>query len=179
MATREFFWRLLALAACSLGAPVQAVTIHFVAQDLPDVVAGQDRWSYAYSLSGTFADFGGVNLLYPAAAYADLAVGVAPDASRWSNTVTQPDPILGADGLLSLSAIGAQNPVELPFTVEFTWLGSGSPGAQDFEVFDDSFDVVATGQTAPLGTPAIPEPGGLLLVGSALALLSRRPATAA
>ena len=47
------------------------------------------------------------------------------------------------------------------FAVQFTWLGSGTPGSQPFQIFDPTtFQLLQTGQTAgtpssaPLGAPA-------------------------
>ncbi|MBL8401046.1 PEP-CTERM sorting domain-containing protein [Accumulibacter sp.] len=174
MFRQGFLWRLLALTGLLLGGPVQAVTLEYAASDLPDLVAGQDRWSYQYQLSGSFAPFAGVNLLYPAERYADLALTAPPDPAVWSSLITAPDPSFPADGLLGLTALVATRPLKLPFTLEFTWLGTGSPGAQDFEVLDDGFNVIDRGSSTPLAAPGLPEPGSLLLVAGALALLARR-----
>ncbi len=173
MFRQGFLWRLLALMGLLLGGPVQAVTVQYAASDLPDLVAGQDRWSYRYQLSGPFSAFAGVNLLYPAERYADLALTAPPDPAVWSTLITAPDPSFPADGLLGLTALAATSPLNLPFTLEFTWLGLGRPGAQGFEVIDDGFNVIASGRTTLPAAPGLPEPGSLLLVAGALALLAR------
>lgn len=61
------------------------------------------------------------------------------------------------------------------FAVKFTWLGGPAlPGPQPFEVYDpDTFELLATGVTAPLATVAEPPVWGLLAFGG-LALLRRR-----
>ncbi|WP_300318660.1 PEP-CTERM sorting domain-containing protein [Accumulibacter sp.] len=157
-----------------LGGAAQAVTVKYLASDLADLVVGQDRWSYAYQLSGSFGFFEGINLLYPAADYANLDLTSPPDPALWSSLITPPDPSFPADGLLGISALAVLSPVDLPFTLEFTWLGSGSPDAQSFEVVDDRFNVVAVGRTTPAGSQSLPEPGSLLLLASALGLLRCR-----
>ena len=167
-------FRALVASVVLLGGAAQAVTIKYQANDLSDLVAGQDRWSYAYQLSGSFGFFEGVNLLYPAANYADLDLTVPPDPGDWSSLLTQPDPVFPADGLLGISAMALLSPIDVPFTLEFTWLGSGSPGEQSFEVLDDSFNVVAVGRTTLPAQTGLPEPGSLLLIGVALGLLSWR-----
>lgn len=167
-------FRALVASVMLLGGATQAVTIKYQVRDLPDLVAGQDRWSYAYQLSGSFGFFEGVNLLYPAANYADLDLTVPPDPGDWSSLLTPPDPVFPADGLLGISAMAVLSPIDLPFTLEFTWLSTGSPGAQSFEVLDDTFNVVAVGRTTLPTQTGLPEPGSLLLIGVALGLLSWR-----
>ena len=97
MFRQGFLWRLLALTGLLLGGPVQAVTLEYAASDLPDLVAGQDRWSYQYQLSGSFAPFAGVNLLYPAERYADLALTAPPDPAVWSTLITAPDTFVAGE----------------------------------------------------------------------------------
>ena len=170
------FFRALALSGFLIGGAAQAVTITYQANDLQDVVAGQDLWSYAYQLSGSFGDFEGFNLFYTAASYADLDLTAPPEPDLlWSSVITQPDPGFPADGLLGVTALAALTPANLPFTVAFTWLGSGSPGDQPFEIVDSGFNVVAVGRTTPSASQGVPEPGALLLLASALGLLRCRP----
>jgi hypothetical protein len=50
------------------------------------------------------------------------------------------------------------------FTVEFTWLGAGTPGSQAFSVFDPvTLDVIETGPTQLDSAPAVPEPSSITL----------------
>lgn len=174
MSKRAFLWCVLLFSGLLLGTQARAVTVQYEATDLPDLVAGQDRWSYHYEISGSFGAFEGVNLLYAADGYADLDLTVAPDPALWSSLITPPDPAFTADGLLGLTALAATSPHKLPFTLEFTWLGSGNPGVQGFEVFDDSFNITASGRTRPPSAAGVPEPGSLLLLAGALALLVQR-----
>jgi len=172
----DFLFHALALFVALLTGQAQAATIDYVTSHL----AG-NRWSYDYQLSGSFGDFEVVNLIFappsphpsPTTGYADLDLTAPPDPALWASLVTQPVPSLAADGLLGLTALGAQSPIKLPFTLEFTWFGGGSPGAQDFEILDDSFNVIGVGRTRLAGAQAIPEPGSLLLLTAALALLHR------
>lgn len=51
---------------------------------------------------------------------------------------------------------------ETGFTVEFTWLGAGTPGSQAFTVYDPvTFNVLDTGVTTAVGVPPPPPPPGL------------------
>lgn len=56
------------------------------------------------------------------------------------------------------------------FSVEFSWLGAGVPGAQPFEIYDPvTFELLEVGTTTP-----IPEPSTLTLCMAGLALLATR-----
>lgn len=148
-----------------------AITVHYTALDLPDVLPGVDRWQYAYTVSaGGFVPFGGLSLLYAPALYAGLAVSTEPDAADWMtpSLVIDPDPGLAADGVVTLTAL--TNVDTASFVVDFDWLGTGSPAAQGFEQFDDFFTTVASGQTTAAGSVAdVPAPGTLaLLLGGSL-----------
>ena len=172
MYRKGFFWRFLPLTALLLGAQVQAVSIQYDVEDLPDTVVGQDLWRYVYHVTGSFAAFTGFNVLFDSTLYDQLEdPPLAPNAEWMISTIP---PVSGADGLYT--AITQQDKPSLadPFTISFVWLGSGTPGAQRFEALDDSFNVIATGATSPFGSPAIPEPGSLLLVAGALGLLGWR-----
>ena len=169
----QFLSWLLPLVALLPGAPVHALTLHYQAVDLPDTIAGSDLWRYDYQLGGSVGSFESVNLLYSPMSYSDLDLKSALDSSRWSSLVIPPAPAGPADGILSLTAVAPQGASEQTnFALEFIWLGSGTPGAQPFELLDDSFNVIASGSTVPLGTPAIPEPGSLPLLAGALGWLA-------
>lgn len=172
MFKKGFFWRFLPLTALLLGAPVQAVSIQYKLEDLVDTSAGQDLWRYSYHVGGSFTAFTGFNVLFDSTRYDQLEDSPpAPNADWISSTIS---PVLGADGLYTAIALQDNASLAYPFTVSFVWLGTGTPGSQPFEVFDDGFNVIDSGSTSPFGAPAIPEPGSLLLVAGALALLGWR-----
>jgi len=169
----QFLSWLLPLVALLSGAPVHALTLHYQAVDLPDSIAGSDLWRYDYQLSGSVGSFESVNLLYSPMSYSHLDLKAALDSSRWSSLLIEPDPALPADGILSLTAVAPQGASEQTnFVLEFIWLGNGTPGAQPFELLDDSFNVIASGSTVPFGAPAIPEPASLPLLVGALGWLA-------
>ena len=136
------FGSVVALVAAVLSAPAEAVTVKYTATDLTDVVVGQDRWSINYLVSGSFVGFGGLNVTYPYSNFANLMATASPDPLVWTVNVTQPDAGVFADGLVSLSPSTDITVADLPFSVEFNWLGTGSPGSQAFEIFDDLFAIV-------------------------------------
>ncbi|MBX3670122.1 MAG: hypothetical protein KF778_17105 [Rhodocyclaceae bacterium] len=157
------------LAAGSAGA---AASIQFTPVDLPNVTPGFDLWQYEYSVSGNFVAFGGFNLLFSPTLYAQLENPPPAINADWFASTLEPDPGLPADGLYSATALIGSPSLADKFIVSFVWLGNGTPGAQPFEVFDDSFNITESGRTRTPGQP-VPEPGTLGLLAGAL-LLARR-----
>ena len=156
--------QLTAALIVSAGMMAHAATsITATPVDLVNVVPGEDLWSYDYSLSGSFAQYEGVNLLYSPTRYRNLSVLLAPDPVRWlPPSISPPDPALPADGLVTLSALAANNASNLKFEVRFVLLGGGTPGVQNFEVFDSGFALTNTGSTTLAA--AVPEPESALLL---------------
>lgn len=152
---------------------VAGAVVQYQSTDLPDLIPGQDRWSYRYLVTGSFTAFQGLNVLFPAQNYQDLQITQA-DPLDWFTLITQPDVSLPADGILTASALTDTNAISVPFELDFTWLGSGVPGAQSVEIFDSDFSLIATGFTAPLDSNSIPEPSSLLLAAVGLALIPQR-----
>ena len=167
MVSGRLLLRTLVLSRILLGGQTQAVTIQYTASALPDLVAGGDRWCCAYVLSGSFSAFCAINLLYPTGSYTDLDLTAPPDALLWFGLITQPDPGLGADGLLGLTEMTVLSADTLPFAIEFVWRSSGSPGAQDC-------DAVDFGSSTLAGAQAVPKPGSLSLVPGGLGLQAWR-----
>jgi hypothetical protein len=159
----------VALMACAGMMAHAATSITATPVDLVNVVPGEDLWSYDYSLSGVFAQFEGVNLLYSPTRYGNLSFLQAPDPAHWLTFIVQPDTGLPADGLVNLSALGANNAQNLKFAVQFVLLGGGTPGVQNFEVFDSGFQVTNTGSTTLAA--AVPEPESALLLLAGLATM--------
>ena len=55
-----------------------------------------------------------------------------------------------------------------PFTIDFVWLGTGTPGPQPFTVYDTNFSTIAQGQTVA------PEPSSAALLFAASGWLAWR-----
>lgn len=177
MRASRFLLSALFIAALASGSgSAFAITVNYTALDLPDPVPGTDRWQYAYTINaGGFVPFGGLNLLFDPALYAGLAVTGEPDATDWMtpSLVIDPDPLLPADGLVTLTALNAVDSAS--FIVEFDWFGAGTPGAQAFEVFDDFLTPVSSGQTLAAGSVIdVPEPSALLLLSGGVLAVTRR-----
>ena len=161
--------------AMALGAGrAGAVTIQFLATDLPDMGTG-DRWETQYFVSGqSFPSGYGFSILFPVGSAEHLQVLPTHSATDWDAIAIQPDPMLASDGRYDAQALVANATLATVFSVAFDWTGAGSPGSQAFQIYDGSFSTIAVGETVP-----VPEPEGLALLASGiggLALGRRRAA---
>ena len=140
---------------------------------------GGQSYAYVYVLENTdiATPIQELTLYYDFQFFTDLNLADAP--ASWSPFVSQPDPGFNDDGIVDLlfDAGLALGEMQEPFTVEFTWLGTGAPsGIQTFELYDDSFNLLQTGITSPVPAPApAPAPAPLLLGLALLVLFRRRP----
>jgi len=151
-----------------------ATNITYTAVNLSDVTPGVDLWQYSYAVSGfTFdADYG-FTVYFDETLYSDLA---NPSANAdWDPIVLQPVPDLPAAGVYDALALNDVASLADPFTLEFIWLGIGTPGAQPFEVYSldssGALTVLEEGQTTAAAAP-VPEPATMLLFGPGLAALA-------
>ena len=152
---------------------VHATGISFSTTDLPDVVVGENLYRYNYSISEFSHPAGfGFSVLFSPTLYTLLQSpppSVGPD---WDIISLQPDTGLPDDGLYDALAL-VESPSPLSgFSVEFVWLGSGTPGSQPFVLYDQSFSIIETGQTT-----AIPEPSVATLLALSLVALAFRTRT--
>lgn len=142
---------------------------------------GSGQWRYAYTLQGEApaAGFDGLTVYFDASQYS--LVGNVSAPSGWDVLTVQPDQPLQGSGLVDLlhlagALAGAIAPVQ--FSVDFDYIGAGTPGSQRFELYNLSpFAVVQSGQTQP-GKVAEPATGALaalaLLLGASLSRARRR-----
>ncbi len=149
--------------AAILAWDVNATVVTYEATNL-----GAGAWQYDYSVKNNtlLSPIEEITIYFPLGLYSDLLSVGQP--LNWDSIVVQPDFSLPADGFLdSLTLSAAILPAQTlaPFSVQFTWLGSGKPGSQSFEVVDPvSFTVLDSGTTAtPLSPPSVPEPGTMPL----------------
>jgi PEP-CTERM motif len=166
-------------AACLLANTAWAAAPQFTAVDLADTTVGRDLWQYEYTLTGPLPLFNAFTLQFSSADYADLGLVSNSAPAELDVLLTQPDAGAPFDGQVlaqALTALDASFSGKLQ--VSFTWLGTGKPGAQPFELIDDGFGVLDSGTTVAV----VPEPasawllmGGLGLVGAG-ALRRRRAA---
>ena len=168
----------LSLWAGLSGNSLIAGTIGFQVTNL-----GENSYRYTYVVSDfTFALDQELDIRFDPTLYGTLSNGAA--GSDFAVLLLQPNNPPGAFGDFSALAL-AQNPsLAVVFSVDFTFLASGKPGAQPFLVnqFDASGNFVSTltsGSTTLQETA--PEPACLLLTGAGLLMtamlrsIRRRP----
>lgn len=159
-------------AALSSG-PAQAAAVSFALTSL----GGQD-WQYSYTVTndGTPASIDEVSIYFDASLYSNLQITSSP--LQWDSLALQPDMALPSAGLVDLLALAAglaPGDTVTGLSVSFTFLGSGTPGAQDYDIVDPiTFAVIESGATAAVVDPpppdgTVPEPGAASL--SLLALM--------
>ena len=160
------------LAACLLFAAAtvaHAGVVEFVATSL-----GGSLWRYAYSVKPSVS-FDELTIYFDPGNYELLGAPLAP--TGWDPLVIQPDTGIPARGYFD--ALSLDGPVDssvgtLSFSVEFSYLGTGSPASQAFEMIDSpSFRVIDSGTTSPAAV--VPEPSSTALLSLGLvAMLAAR-----
>jgi len=185
------------LVAPVFSGAAMASPIFFETTDLVDITPGEDRWRYDYTVGNdTRFDIEQFTIYFDYGLYEfslisdDFGYVVDPDTfsapSDWDPFVAPTDLILGEvqdgfyDAFALFDLIAPGDPIS-GFSVDFTFLGDGTPGEQFFEFFGfDEFgdDVLGESYTQRMMTEppvAVPAPAtGTLLVLGTLALFSRR-----
>jgi MYXO-CTERM domain-containing protein len=132
------------------------VLIRFQATDLVDQVQGQDLWRYDYQLGAIPLKANeGFTIYFDAARYENLQNPPPVPNGDLDAITIQPDPILQADGFYDVLATVDDPSLAGDFSVSFIWKGSGVPGAQNFEIYNTSFQVIASGVTVVVPEPAV------------------------
>jgi hypothetical protein len=134
------------------------------------------RWQYTYTVTNdvltvAIEEF---TIFCMLGLFENLATESVP--ADWDPLVIQPDPFLHDDGFfdaLSLLGIGiAAGDTLGGYAVSFDFLGSGSSGAQPFDIVDPAdFTVLASGTTR---SSSVPVPSSLLLMSAGLAVRNCR-----
>ena len=114
-----------------------------------------------------------LDILFDAALYGSLSNGVTP--AGFDLLLLQPNQPVGAQGVFNALALVDQ-PSALSFSVDFTFLGAGSPGPQEFAVFDDRVRpniMVVPNTSTQLAVSGVPEPATLWLCAGAIIIFIR------
>jgi hypothetical protein len=159
MMSKEIFWGLtygLLIGKIVFG--VGSTEISYTTANL-----GSNQWQYTYqvtnlTLSTPIDEF---TIWFDHSLYRNLLISTLnPLANKWGEIIWQPEVGLGNGGYDALAAswgIPACQ-TESGFCVRFDWLGTGTPGAQFYEVINPSdFSRIDSGFT-------IPEPAMITLI---------------
>lgn len=162
---RITFW--LAFLGVFLGAELQAGTIQYQVSDL-----GGNAHRYTYSISGFSLQANQeVDIRFDAALYGVLSNGVA--GAGFDLLLVQPNIPPGTPGDYSALALVNNPSLTGPFSVDFTYLGQGLPGAQPYFInqYDAAGNLVSTSvssMTTSVGGAPVPEPATCVLAGLGL-----------
>jgi hypothetical protein len=152
------------------------------------VPEGGNVYRYVYTVTNDGSLGGGAavmlfDILFDASQYQGLTIVSSPSISpaQWSQTILSAVPGLPAayDSFALQGGISAGTSVT-GFSVQFTWLGSGLPGAQPFQISNPStFTVLQSGTTfQAASTVPTASTWSLILIGVGLALTAAKQARA-
>lgn len=159
-----------ALMASALSA-ASPVTIDYELTAL----AAPGRYEYRYTLTNVSlaTPLSWFSVDFDTALYDESSLAITSTGlGDWSEQLLASIPALGVpaqyDAYKTVGAGLGIGDTETGFTVEFNWLGTGTPGSQAFTIYDPAtLDVLATGVTTTEGEPppnGAPEPSSAALV---------------
>ncbi len=159
------------LLSLAVANSVLAVTVRYEATDLQDITVGNDLWQYSYAVTDhTFNNDNGFSIYFDAQSYSDLQDPAPSVNTDWSIFVFQPDNSLPDDGVYDAFSLSDGASLVDTFELNFIWNGNGTPGSQDYDLYDPVFDIVASGVTEPA---VVPVPTSIVLMVSGLLGLFR------
>lgn len=125
-----------------------------------------NQWRYDYTINNPTPGlaFDEVTIYFTEGVYELLTDATAP--AGWDALAIDPDSGIPADGfydVLNLGGLLSDGETVTGFSVGFTFLGAGTPGAQSFDlIYSRDFSVAYSGRTAAIAAPGqVPEPTSL------------------
>lgn len=161
-----------------LAASAFATKIEYETLKLAGSPPSGSYWEYRYYVSGrSFAMNEGFTIFFDFNLFGELQSSPPAPNPDWDVLTLQPDLQLPDNGAYDALALVDNASLANPFTVDFVFLASGSPGSQPFTInrFDSEgtlLDTLETGFTVPRQTNVVPEPDTWLLVSGALMAIS-------
>jgi len=138
-----------------------------------------NQWRYDYTINNPTPGlaFDEVTIYFAEGVYELLTDATAP--AGWDPLAIDPDSGIPADGfydVLNLGGLLGDGETVTGFSVNFNFLGAGTPGAQSFDlILSQDFSITYSGRTAAFGTPGqVPEPTSLALVALGLGIAGTR-----
>ncbi len=165
---------LLLLGWIVTAASMRATTISYEVSQVGLDKSGDMLYNYTYNVSGlTLQSTQGLDLYFDPTIFATLSDPVAGPA--FQTVLAQPNNPPGTPGDFGLMPYADNTVVTGPFSVDFTLVGSATPGSQDYTITQYlpggiAVGVIASGTTVPANVVATPEPSSMFFTG--LALLS-------
>ena len=127
---------------------------------------------HSYQVSGLTLTAGqGFTIFFDANLYRLLQDPPPFVSADWDTISIQPDLALHSDGFYDTLALRNNPAFTDPFKLRLVWLGTGTPGAQPFTVYNNDFTTITQGQTTN-----VPEPSALALLLAAQAAICNRRA---
>lgn len=161
------------IAASAASAAANAVVVQYNLVPL-----GSNNYRYVYTVENNGSLGAGVevslfDVMFDPALYAETSLSATtpvPLGDNWDEIFLTSAPGLpAAYDALALAGGVADGATVGGFSVDFTWLGAGTPGNQPFAIYDPvNFDVLEEGVTA---SDAVPLPAALWLLGSGIMTL--------
>ena len=177
-------------ACCLISRILGVVAFVFAAQtasaaliDYELTSIGGTSYQYEYTVTNDGSLGAGVAvewfaILFDPALYDESSLAIVttdPPASDWDELILGSGLLVDAAyDVFALTGGIADGDGISGFAIEFTWLGSGTPGTQGFEIYDpNNFDLLETGQTL---SNVVPEPGtlALFILATITAAMTRR-----
>lgn len=136
------------LLATASWAEAALVTAHFTD-------AGNNQWMLDLSLVNSDLEQGAneFSVYFSESLFSNLAIIASP--ATWDSLVAQPDTYLASSGFFDSYSPQplALGKTQSGFKLAFTFLGNGAPQPLVFDIFDNNFQIIASGNTVQTPEP--------------------------